>query len=273
MTAGHMPAFPPRGRDSIQQLLQSSWSRWDDLGMRLFVYLKAQKIPPLPPAPSRKKADKASQRPLPPAPLHPIPSTTPNPSSRASTSGGSKRAHPTHGTGLDDVAPAPQRTRSTPAPPHPPSSASQPTLPRPRPTPLWRGYAPPSSQPSPMLHYPSPPFASSSLGPPLYTPTRNNAPHTLSVPSYYPALPSTPSQSYGGSTYSYYQNFSSPMPTSSPVPPNLLHNPYASLITTPMAPPRLPGPSFSQPPQNSASSASRAQPPRQPDLDDARDIP
>ncbi|KAJ7801193.1 hypothetical protein B0H14DRAFT_3783999, partial [Mycena olivaceomarginata] len=47
---------------TLQQLLQSSWSRWEEFGVHLFVYMKGLDIPPLPPPPARKKAAAAAPK-------------------------------------------------------------------------------------------------------------------------------------------------------------------------------------------------------------------
>ncbi|KAJ7869606.1 hypothetical protein B0H14DRAFT_3579264 [Mycena olivaceomarginata] len=51
--------------ETLEQLLKSSWSRWSELGQRLFVYMKGLRIPPLPPPPTRQKKAAANPQPLP----------------------------------------------------------------------------------------------------------------------------------------------------------------------------------------------------------------
>ncbi|KAJ7643852.1 P-loop containing nucleoside triphosphate hydrolase protein [Roridomyces roridus] len=117
----------------LQQLLQSSWSRWNEFGQQLFEYMHKLPIPPLPAPAPRKKAT----APQPPPPTS-TPST-PGPSSTASLP--AKRTHPTHGTAHDTDAPL--RTR-----PRPGASTytSQPTTPQrlsATPTPTHQYYAMP----------------------------------------------------------------------------------------------------------------------------------
>ncbi|KAF8218135.1 P-loop containing nucleoside triphosphate hydrolase protein, partial [Mycena galopus ATCC 62051] len=47
---------PVEDISKLQQLLQSCWSRWDEFGVHLFIYMKGLDIPALPPPPTRKKA-------------------------------------------------------------------------------------------------------------------------------------------------------------------------------------------------------------------------
>ncbi|KAJ6590767.1 hypothetical protein B0H10DRAFT_2332053, partial [Mycena sp. CBHHK59/15] len=121
--------------DPLQQLLQSGWSRWEELGDRLYAYMHGLVIPPLPAPVTRKKPAPTVQEP--PASAT---STTSIPSTSRATSQ-DKRRHPTHGTSLDDAAPSARRPRmkATPQTPHIPQT---PSLPRPIPIPTYRGYVP-----------------------------------------------------------------------------------------------------------------------------------
>ncbi|KAJ7654570.1 P-loop containing nucleoside triphosphate hydrolase protein [Mycena polygramma] len=91
---------PVNSIDVLRQLLQSSWSRWDDLGNRLFVYMKGLEIPALPVPATRKKAASTSQEPCPEA------TSTPSNPSSSRLARQHKRSHPTQGTSLDNDAPS-----------------------------------------------------------------------------------------------------------------------------------------------------------------------
>lgn len=104
---------PVENIEPLEQLLQSSWSRWDELGNQLYVYMKGLDIPALPPPAPRKKPAPASY----PLPVTTLPSpSVPQPAAPSSQAGSaSKRVHPTHSTALDDAA----NTLHTPDTRHP----------------------------------------------------------------------------------------------------------------------------------------------------------
>ena len=108
----------------LEQLLQSSWSRWDALGNRLYVYMHGLNIPPLPPPPPRKKAVAATPQTLPASNSQSVP----HPNSTTS-----KRRHPAHSTPGDESGPPARRLRVEP-------SSQIPHTPRPTPTPAYRAF-------------------------------------------------------------------------------------------------------------------------------------
>ncbi|KAJ7106023.1 P-loop containing nucleoside triphosphate hydrolase protein [Mycena crocata] len=83
---------PVNNIEILEQLLGSSWSRWDELGTRLYAFMHGLKIPSLPARPSRAKKSVSEPTPAPPSQLphappilrtpstHPQAFTTPGPS-------------------------------------------------------------------------------------------------------------------------------------------------------------------------------------------------
>ncbi|KAF7352556.1 ATP-dependent DNA helicase Q-like 3 [Mycena venus] len=118
---------------TLEQLLKSSWSRWAELGNRLYVYMRGLKIPPLPPPPTRKKKPSAAPQPS----TSSIPRSAPaaprigQPSHN--TAATAKRKHAEHSTRFDDSAPPTQRSRTEQTP-------QTPQMPRPTPRPAYRGF-------------------------------------------------------------------------------------------------------------------------------------
>ncbi|KAJ7085839.1 hypothetical protein B0H15DRAFT_950952 [Mycena belliarum] len=85
---------PLEDLETLEQLLGSSWSRWDELGRRLFAYMRGLEVPPLPPLPPRAKravptaqsaAPIAATAPPPPNPDTQHPSRPPGPAVTATT--------------------------------------------------------------------------------------------------------------------------------------------------------------------------------------------
>ncbi|KAJ6584713.1 P-loop containing nucleoside triphosphate hydrolase protein [Mycena capillaripes] len=249
--------------ETLQKLLGSSWSRWDELGRRLFVYIKGLNIPPLPPPPTRQKQAPALPNPpsnastsnMPPSALsstqaQPPSSAVPNVRKRRSTALPDAGAPPT-------VRPRVQNTESAlPRTPFPPpyqnflsATPQTPVIPRPKPKPTYKGYVEPSGP----LHPSMPPIPLV----PTYTP---------------PVTPSMPLLNYLPPQYMahYYSNVSypgtplftyTPTPGPSTVPATLQYNLYASLYSPRAPPPIVP------------AAGTPAQPSTQPPLPDLDNSP
>ncbi|KAF8205370.1 P-loop containing nucleoside triphosphate hydrolase protein [Mycena galopus ATCC 62051] len=114
---------PIENISKLQQQLQLCWSRWDEFGVHLFVFMKGLDIPALPPPPARKKAPPAAEympvvstsAPFPP------PIQTPELLSQATVL--TKHQDPVHNTPADVAAP-PKRRRGWPKSTTTPSSFS-----------------------------------------------------------------------------------------------------------------------------------------------------
>ncbi|KAJ7841970.1 P-loop containing nucleoside triphosphate hydrolase protein [Mycena leptocephala] len=247
---------------TLEQLLKSSWSRWDELGNRLYVYMHGLDIPPLPPPPTRKKTSSAALQPS----TSSIPQSAPaaphigQPSQN--TTATAKRRHAEHGTRFDDSAPPAQRSRIE-------HTLQTPLMPRPTPRPAYRGFAsqpPPLPLPSTSLSYSSPLHSSPSS---FATPARLPATpafnlHAYSHPSPYPAQPAYPYPNHGYYPYPTPTQMSSPIPNTSPFPSNISSNPYFHLISLSTAPPST---HATPVPQMPPPSARPSQPHREPDLE------
>ncbi|KAJ6468946.1 hypothetical protein C8R45DRAFT_938130 [Mycena sanguinolenta] len=193
---------------TLQLLLQSTWSRWDEFGTQLFVYMKGLDIPLRPPPPSRKKAAPASGHvSIPSTPSSSLSATqTQEPSSRGANSEGAKRSHPTHNTPADSEAvPSTKRRgrpRKNPSAPKPTSTAAPPP-----PRPIYRGYMTPSLPSQSPVSYPAypqlPPLSSAT--PPRF-PAGNINHYLPPTPQVHPS-PFTPystqSAAGGHATYSF----------------------------------------------------------------------
>ncbi|KAJ7860456.1 hypothetical protein B0H14DRAFT_2744882, partial [Mycena olivaceomarginata] len=185
---------PIESVEMLQQLLGSGWSRWAELGQRLFVYMKGLDIPSLPPRQKQPSSDpQPSSRPAAsPVVATPVvaPSQMPPPGRTASNP--RKRRNVVQGTPHDEAAlPAtrPRLDSSHPVSPQTPIPSSYhqypahilhpspqpPLVPRPKPRPLYRGHETPS-QPSPSTLPTSPgqprlPFIVPMPTPPRYMPS------------------------------------------------------------------------------------------------------
>ncbi|KAJ6540929.1 P-loop containing nucleoside triphosphate hydrolase protein [Mycena vulgaris] len=241
---------PIDSMDTLQQLLGSSWSLWEEFGARLYAYLHNLDIPPLPPPPPRQKASTGSTAtPTTPAETPPAAPALQNPN---------KRVHPSENAPQDVPAPAAQRRRLQPPTPSTPSPAHSAPTPRARrPVPLPANAAGSRTSNS---HAPASPHFQALSPHPRYLPSTPLRATAIPVPSTYPA-PFLP-QAYGRPSYyqphpgmyatppghiypypyPYPGNFGS---NSSPHPPAALaNNPYASLMSpaygapasTPVAP-------------------------------------
>ncbi|KAF7338756.1 ATP-dependent DNA helicase Q-like 3 [Mycena sanguinolenta] len=223
---------PVEDISTLQQLLQSSWSHWDEFGVPLFDYMKELDIPALPPPPPRKKAAPASEH----TPLPAISSSSPSQVQTPELSRGTdraKRSHPTHNTSSDDAA-RPIRRRGQPQK-NTSASKPTPTAALPLPLPTHHGYMSASVPPRPSASY----SAYSQFSPlPSSTPPRFPAENM----NYY--LPSTPAAQ--PSPYPSYQS------------PAARHHPYSfsspymfsPALYYPVTPPHS-APNFNQYPQAS----------------------
>ncbi|KAJ7753252.1 P-loop containing nucleoside triphosphate hydrolase protein [Mycena metata] len=230
--------------DMLHQLLASSWSRWDDLGDRLYAYLHGLDIPALPPPPAQKKPAAAVPQPPPNAPTPSASRPVPPPSrQQPQAPAAPKRPNLTQGTSRDEFAPPAIRARTdspsiasgTPLPspyrgytsnlPYPAAPSPMSSIARPQPRPRWKNYMTPPSG-SHASH------ASSSTQPP---------PSPIALPPRYvpSSMPVTPASNYVPYPYQYYNPAYSPFPQSpSPsfssshtIPATLRHNPYAALYS------------------------------------------
>ncbi|KAJ7289062.1 hypothetical protein C8J57DRAFT_1627387 [Mycena rebaudengoi] len=227
--------------ETLKQLLESSWSLWDQYGARLFTYMHNLDIPALPPPPARK-----SRAAVPPpsvaqeaVPTSGLGSTTAVPALSLRTPTlctPTLPCPPKHGRDTShDLGPsqhrppASQRRRTTAHIPQTP----QPVLPV---TPRL---------PLPLCPVPTPRFrqpAQSSATAPAATPTlQSRASASYSTP-YYPSYagyyPSSPYPMYSPSMYSsmysspspyyYQQPLVQPLPPPSPLPTLLPGNPYTA---------------------------------------------
>lgn len=247
---------------TLEQLLKSSWSRWDELSNRLYVYMHGLEIPPLPPPPTRKKTSSVALQPS----TSSIPRSAPavphigQPSHN--TAATAKRKHAEHSTCFDDSAPPTQRSRTEQIP-------QTPQMPRPAPRPAYRGFAsqPPLPRlPSTSLSYSYPLHSSPSS---FATPPRLPATPALNLHGYshlspYPAQSAYPYPNYGYYPYPPATQMSSPIPDPSPFASNISSNPYFHLIAPSTAPPST---HATPAPQMPPPSARPSQPHREPDLE------
>ncbi|KAJ7482618.1 P-loop containing nucleoside triphosphate hydrolase protein, partial [Mycena latifolia] len=80
--------IPIESIDMLKQLLESSWSWWEEFGARLYAYLHNLDIPPLPPPPPRKKSSAAPDTAA--GPSEQVPAAA------AAAPGSRKRRHASH---------------------------------------------------------------------------------------------------------------------------------------------------------------------------------
>ncbi|KAJ7170920.1 P-loop containing nucleoside triphosphate hydrolase protein [Mycena crocata] len=273
--------------EPLEQLLKSSWSRWEELGNRLFVYMKSLDIPSLPPAPTRGRKPAAqpapnapSQSPLPQS-VQPTPTQhsnrTPASTSRSSpdSSVPTKRKQPHHSARSADSLPAGRRARFESPPPTP----QAPAVSRPKPIPAYRGFPPPETRsrsgyhpPLPASNYQTPHRQSTASSP--FSPQTPSFPHPFGPPTHnvYGQPPPTSSSSYyhppthpspfGPPAYPPVPSFSSfPSPQNTPYTPQQAYtsSPYGTTYNygLPYHPPPafFPGPNSSPMPPNFSSYA------------------
>ncbi|KAJ7615158.1 P-loop containing nucleoside triphosphate hydrolase protein [Mycena polygramma] len=229
---------PVEAIETLEQLLQSSWSLWSELGTRLYAYMHGLEIPALPKAPPRQKQSQPTSEAsvAPPASLpatavsHPVPPHA------------GKRAHPVHSTPADMSAPPAKHPRTA----SPVASTSNlqshtphtPVFPRPKPRPIHAGSRRPTSSPlpTPLPHTPLP----SSIPPGHMYPPNPATPYYPAYYSQYPQFPS-PSQYYYSPHPQYLPTYPSQSSLPSGTPSSLRHNPYLALYT-PSLPPATPSP-------------------------------
>ncbi|KAJ7797569.1 hypothetical protein B0H14DRAFT_3157424 [Mycena olivaceomarginata] len=259
---------------TLQQLLQSSWSGWEEFGFHLFVYMKGLDIPPLPPPPARKKSAAAAPKNI---AIASGPTSAPSALTAQTTelvpqaAKSAKRLHPTQNTPSDVAAPPPKRRGR----PRASDSITAESVPGPviaclLPRPIYHGYTTPSMparSPAPYSGY------SGFSSPPLATPPQFPAQN----PQYYshltPVLEASPfapppSSTAGHGAYPYpsLSMFASAPPHHSTLGHTFTRNPSTSSPIFHVSPQV----SQDKARQSQRYSAASAQPHRNPNWDDTR---